>query len=234
MQRVVWIIVLVGAVAGSAPQAWAARAVPCQRVPDGTISVDGLRSDWRGVSSQRLAGGHALNGDKSRWQGPPDLLGKLRCAHDGKGTYLLLEVNDDQVVRTARFTTSEDRVELLFRGARGKVRTLQIHPPNARFRRGRVRWTTRPYGTRRLVHRVIRLRHGYAVELKIGDGGVPGYGLGSPRLAMTLRIVDHDGGPTSKADTILVTGGDGASSLGRIEYDTGKTVFSKFLRDKGL
>jgi hypothetical protein len=208
--------------------------VPCTRVPDGTISVDGLRSDWKDLSPLTLAGGHALGGDKSRWQGKADLVGKLRCAHDGKGTYLLLEVNDDQVVRSRRYSTREDRVELLFPGARGKLRVLRIHPPNARFRKGRVRWASRPYRPKGIKSSVIRLRHGYAAELWIKSGAVPGYGVGTPKLKTTLRIVDHDGGVTRRPDTILVTGGITPDSLGSIEYDRAKALFAKFLRDKGL
>jgi len=208
--------------------------VACVRVPDGSIRVDGLRSDWRDVDALRLDGAFARGGDKSHWQGPPDLLAKLRCAHDKNGTYLLLEVDDDQVVRSARYTTREDRVELLFPGSRGRLRVLQIHPPNARYRRARVRWVRRPHRPAGIQSRVIRLRHGYAIELHLGSGSVPGYGVGTPVLRTTLRIVDHDGGVSRTPDTVLVTGGETPGTLGVIEYDTAKALFAKFLRDKGL
>lgn len=231
-----WVLLVgcVGLLAQGPGKARAAGAVSCVRVPDGSIRVDGLRGDWRDLDAIRLDGAYARGGDKSHWQGPPDLLAKLRCAHDKNGTYLLLEVDDDQVVRSARYTSREDRVELLFRGARGRLRVLRIHPPNARYRRGRVRWAGRPYRARGIHAKVIRLRHGYAVELHLGSGSVPGYGVGTPLLRTTIRIVDHDGGVSRTPDTVLVTGGETAATLGRIEYDTAKALYAKFLRDKGL
>ncbi|MFH2007340.1 MAG: hypothetical protein ABI333_12200 [bacterium] len=212
--------------------ALAAPPVECLRVPDGTISIDGLRNDWGDVTPQKLGAKHVLSG-KSEWQGDPDLAAKLFCAHDSKGTYLLLEVNDDQVVRTARATTREDRVELLFDGG-GKVETLRIHPPNAQHRQASVKWVGGRRSLKGLSKFVFRLKHGYAIELKITDGAVPGYGLGSPKLKMSVRIVDHDGGPSRKADTVMGTGGDKTSSLGTVEYDTAKLLLATFLKQKGL
>jgi hypothetical protein len=204
----------------------------CERVEDNTISIDGLRSDWNDVTITPLLGGAILKG-RSRWQGKPDLEGKLRCAHDSKGTYLLLEVNDDQVVRTSRPSTREDRVELIFATPKGKTRTLRIHPPNARYRKASVRWVKgRP--TKGLTYRVIRLRHGYAIELKIAGGAVPGYALGSPKLRMSVQIIDHDGGPSRKADTVMGTGGRTVAKLGVVEYDTAKNLLAGFLKQKGL
>lgn len=208
--------------------------IPCERVPDGTISVDGLRGDWKEVEPLELGGGYAKDGDKSRWQGPPDLLVKLRCAHDGKGTYLLLEVDDDQVVRTPRAGRSEDRAELLFKDERGKLRELQIYPPSAAVRAGQVRWSRPPHAPARLKSTVIRLKHGWAAELWIQGGGVPGYGVGSPVLHTTLRVTDFDSTTFNKPDTVLVTGGETPETLGKIEYDTAKKLYAQFLKDKGL
>lgn len=234
MRRIMGTLAFALAFTGAAAAAQAAPPIQCERVADGTISVDGLRGDWKDVTPLEIGGGYAKDGDKGRWDGNPDLLARLRCAHDAKGTYLLLEVDDDQVVRTGRFSTKEDRVELLFADERGKLRELQIHPPNAKFRTGRVRWTKAPFATKKLKYSVIRLPQGYAIELWIQAGGVPGYGVGSPSLPMTLRIVDHDGGPTAKPDTILVTGGETPTTLGKIEYDTAKKLFDQFLKEKGL
>jgi len=211
----------------------AATPVECHRVPDGTISVDGLRSDWGDVTPEKL-GAKAILSGKSRWQGKPDLAAKLHCAHDGKGTYLLLEVNDDQVVRTRRATTREDRVELVFDAGGGKVQTLRIHPPSAKVRKASVKWSGRRRSLKGLSKFVFRLKHGYAIELKIGDGAVPGYGLGSPKIRMSVRIIDHDGGPSRKADTVMGTGGDKSATLGAVEYDTAKMLLATFLKQKGL
>jgi len=218
----------------SAPVAQAAAPIRCTAIPKGSISIDGLRSDWNDLSALQLGGGYARDGDKSRWQGRADLQAKLKCGHDANGTYLLIEVSDDQVLRSARYTDREDRVELLFPGPRGKLRILRIHPPNARYRRGRARWTTRPYATRNIKASIIRLKHGYAIEMHLKGGSVPGYGVGTPTLKTTLRIVDHDGGLSRKPDTVLVTGGESPATLGSFEYDTAKALYAKFLRDKGL
>lgn len=205
----------------------------CERVDDNKISIDGLRSDWNDVTIEPLLGKAILKG-RSQWQGKPDLEGKLRCAHDSKGTYLLLEVNDDQVVRTRRPGTREDRVELIFATEKGKTRTLRIHPPNARYRKASVRWVKGRRSTKGLTYRVIRLRHGYAIEMKIADGAVPGYALGSPKLRMSVQIIDHDGGPSRKADTVMGTGGNTMATLGVVEYDTAKELLAGFLKQKGL
>jgi len=219
------LILFVGAARGS--------VLECQRIGDNSISVDGLRSDWNDVTIEPLLGKAILKG-KNQWQGKPDLEGKVRCAHDGKGTYLLLEVNDDQVVRTRRPGTREDRVELIFATATGKTRTLRIHPPNARYKKASVRWVKGRRSTKGITHRVIRLRHGYAIEMKIVDGAVPGYALGSPKLKMSIRIIDHDGGPSRKADTVMGTGGSTLATLGVVEYDTAKNLLAGFLKAKGL
>jgi hypothetical protein len=206
----------------------------CERVDDNKISIDGIRSDWNGVTIEPLLGKAILKG-RSQWQGKPDLEGKLRCAHDGKGTYLLLEVNDDQVVRTRRPGTREDRVELIFAAKKkGKTRTLRIHPPNARYKKASVRWVKGRRSTKGLTYKVIRLRHGYAIEMKIADGAVPGYALGSPKLRMSVQIIDHDGGPSRKPDTIMGTGGKTRGTLGLVEYDTARKLLAGFLKQKGL
>jgi len=205
----------------------------CQRVDNNAISIDGLRSDWNNVTMEHLRGKAILSG-KDQWQGKPDLEGKVRCGHNAKGTFLLVEVNDDQVVRTRRPGTREDRVEFIFAAKKGKTRTLRIHPPNARYRRASVRWVKGRRSTKGITHRVIRLRHGYAIEMKIVDGAVPGYALGSPKLRMSIRIIDHDGGPSRKADTVMGTGGDTVSTLGVVEYDTARNLLAGFLKQKSL
>ncbi len=209
-----------------------AATLECERVDDNSISIDGLRSDWSNVTVNPMLGKAILKG-KSQWQGKPDLEGKLRCGHDSKGTYLLLEVNDDQVVRTRRPGTREDRVELIFATAKGKTRVLRIHPPNARYKRASVRWVKGRRSTKGITHKIIRLRHGYAIEMKIADGAVPGYALGSPKLRMSLQIIDHDGGATRKADTVMGTGGRTRSTLGAVEYDSAKKLLADFLKSKG-
>ena len=217
----------------AAPVAHGAKAVTCEQVQSGTISVDGLRSDWADRTPLELAGSHVLSG-RGMWQGKPDLEGTFKCAHDEKGTYLLLEVNDDQVVRTRRPGTQEDRVELVFDAGRGKVRTLRIHPPNATVPRASVRWVGRSPLPRGIKSSVIRLRNGYVIEMMLTDGSVPGYRLGSPTVKMSVRIIDHDGGPSRKADTVLGFGGDTATTLGLVEYDTAKRLLAGFLKEKGL
>lgn len=205
----------------------------CERIDDNKISIDGLRSDWNDVTVEPLLGKAILKG-KGQWQGKPDLEGKLRCAHDSTGTFLLLEVTDDQVVRTRRPGTREDRVELIFATPKGKTRTLRIHPPNARYKKASVRWTKGRRSTKGITHRVIRLRHGYAIEIKVSDGAVPGYALGSPKLRMSVQIIDHDGGPSRKADTVMGTGGSTVATLGVVEYDTARKLLTGFLKQKGL
>jgi len=205
----------------------------CERVDDNAISIDGLRGDWSNVTVEPLLGKAVLEG-KSRWQGKPDLEGKVRCAHDSKGTYLLVEVNDDQVVRTRRPGTREDRVELIFATPKGKTRTLRIHPPNARYKKASVRWVKGRRSTKGITRRVIRLRHGYAIEMAFADGAVPGYALGSPKLRMSVQIIDHDGGPSRKADTVMGTGGSTVATLGVVEYDSARKLLNGFLKQKGL
>jgi len=212
-----------------------ARSAPleCERVDDNKISIDGLRSDWKDVTIEPLVGTAILKG-RGQWQGKPDLEGKLRCAHDANGTYLLLEVNDDQVVRTGRPGTREDRVELIFATAKGKTRTLRIYPPNAKHKKASVRWVKGRRSTKGLSHKVIRLPQGYAIEMKIADGAVPGYALGSPKLRMSIHIIDHDGGPSRKPDTIMGFGGSTVATLGVVEYDTARKLLAGFLQQKGL
>ena len=56
---------------------------------DNTISIDGLRSDWRDVTVEPLLGKAILKG-KGQWQGKPDLEGKLHSLSDHRGKKVLL------------------------------------------------------------------------------------------------------------------------------------------------
>jgi hypothetical protein len=82
--------------------------IPCGLVEAGTIHIDGITSDWDGVTPiiPKVAPGLGA---------APRTLGvKVYCNYDDKSVYLLVDVDDDQMVRTKAGGAEEDHVQLAF------------------------------------------------------------------------------------------------------------------------
>jgi hypothetical protein len=234
MRRLLSPLVLVMIVGLGASRASADPALLCERIEDGLISVDGLRQDWQPLKATPLGAGQVVVGDKDTWN-VADVAATVKCGYDDKAVFLLAEVTDDDLVRTARAGDQEDRLELVFDAGDGKtLSTLRIHGASA-TQKGKYQWVGKPGGAAKALKvAIVRLEKGYAVELRLGAGAAPGVVVGSPLFRMTLRLVDVDGKPAAQPKTVLATGGSTLADLGTVEFDAARQTFAKFLQDKGL
>jgi hypothetical protein len=90
--------------------------LPCGLVEPGSIHIDGLVSDWEGVEAVDLK----VSGRT--------LAARVRCNYDDQALYLLVEVEDDIVVRTRAAPPTDDHLELLFAGPGGTLDRLLLFP----------------------------------------------------------------------------------------------------------
>lgn len=121
--------------AALSPGAWAADrpTIHGLRVPEGTIVVDGLRTDWERAGADFTANGAAVNAahleyvntDRGVYGGPSDCAFTVWAADDAGCLYLYAEVSDQLLVNEA-----ED--DDIYNGDDFEV-FIDANPPNMRF-----------------------------------------------------------------------------------------------------
>ena len=171
--------------------------IPCGLVEAGTIHIDGITSDWDGVTPiiPKVAPGLGA---------APRTLGvKVYCNYDDKSVYLLVDVDDDQMVRTKAGGAEEDHVQLAFgivskAGELERIDRLRIWPGVPAQKIPRVlKWEAKKVpkviqgegpvgGLKPLkgppaieVYDAMQQR-GYALELRMPKKIIPGYRDGAP------------------------------------------------------
>jgi hypothetical protein len=159
----------------AAPRLAAAAGHTCQLVDSGVIEVDGAMDDWQGFGRYRK--GPAGDADVS-----------LRCAHDERTLYVMVDVVDDKVVRTRQARAAgEDSltVSLAASSAAAPLR-FRVFPGS-------------PTGPRKLVGVPSWLRvedtlteGGYAIELAVPLARLPGHGRSTPVLLAEILVHDAD------------------------------------------
>lgn len=221
--------------------------IPCGPVEDNTIHIDGLLSDWEGVSPIILkveAGASAT---------ARSLTVKISCNYDAKSLYLLADVDDDIFIRSKEAGPMEDHLELAF-GIQNKVGDveridkLSIWPGSYSQKLDRVvRWEAKkppkvvsgegPAGrTKPLkgepvfeVYDALQQR-GYAVELRMPKKIIPGFREGSA-LKLAVRVVDGDGPGRDKLSTAETSPLDRGEQLSEIAFEDSSTAYSDLLTD---
>jgi hypothetical protein len=189
--------------------ATAARAAdqPCGPAEPGTLTRDGLTDD-RGEVPGIDAGGH-----------DPNLSFTLKCNTEGQTLMLLVDVRDSYFVRTKAAKPGEDHIALALAG-----HTLTIFPGDARSIPTLVRWGTRPAKGIKAVSALQQA--GWAVELAIPMGAIPGYKVGAP-LAYKAAVADCDSKAALKTERTV-------DSTGSIVYAEGDAALDGFLKDRNL
>jgi hypothetical protein len=123
------------------------------------------------------------------------------------------------MVRTKQTRPGEDHLQLALNG-----HPLLIYPGDARAIPTVVRWGTQPA---RNVKAVSALQqHGYAVELAVPLGGVPGYRTGMP-IAYRAELADSDSKASLKTERTVVLDGN-------IVFGEGDNALEAFLGDRKL
>lgn len=195
----VFAIALLGATVG-ASTASAQIGLRVQRVAEGTVRVDGMLRDWRGV--QRVTVGQGSDASM-----------RFVLGYDDTGLYLAAEVKDERLVRTNDFGPVEDAVivtlafsnrggfetnELFFfAGEEGRrAGAVAIGAPGAR--------RLRRIPDARIVERTIS--GGYEVEAFVPWSRIPGSASREDaRVAVRLRDVDSEARPTIEAEPATAT-----------------------------
>jgi hypothetical protein len=172
------IAIALAALAAGATDARAAGHT-CEQVEAGAIAADGELDDWAGLARFRA--------------GPADDAAvAIACAFDARALYVLIDVVDDELVRAGGRPATDDAVAVSL-SASAAAPAVRFHVlPGAR---GRPR---RAPGAPRWIRVDDTLTpRGYAVELAVPLGRLPGFGASTPVIAAEILVgdVDHDRRP---------------------------------------
>lgn len=227
----------------------AARAEPtswsCGLVEENTIHLDGLVSDWDGVTPNTLKIVQGPAGS-SRTLGV-----KVSCNYDQKNIYLLVNVDDDVVLRSSSAPNSEDHIELLFgvpekKGGALRVDKLLIFPGSSPQKQKRVvKWAGKgpkvvegegpagrkkgPSGGAFEIYDALQQR-GYAVELRLPKKIIPGYKEGAP-LRLSVKVIDSDAPSGTLAASADLSASDSPDELAVLEIEEGGASLDEMLGD---
>ncbi len=224
--------------------------IPCGLVEAGTIHVDGLTSDWDGVTPiiPKVAPGLGA---------APRTLGvKVFCNYDDKSVYLLIDVDDDQMLRTKAGGMEEDHVQLAFgliskAGELERIDRMRIWPgvPAQKIPRI-VKWDAKkvpkviqgegPVGRLKPlkgppaieVYDAMQQR-GYAIELRMPKKIIPGYRDGAP-LKFAVLVNDSDGSGKEKQSYAQTSAVEDGSDLSEIGFEEGHSAYNELLTDLKL
>lgn len=251
VQAIVWKLggLVAAALLGLSPGSAAAfepASMSCGLVEENTIHVDGLTSDWDGVSAV------TLKVDPAAGASPRTLTVHVRCNYDQKSLYWLVEVDDDILLRTGAAPAGEDHIEFAFgvekkKGGELRIDKLSIYPGAASQKQKRVvRWQAPkppkvidgegPAGRKKAgkagafeVWDALQPR-GYAVELRMPKASIPGYVEGTP-LRLSLRVVDSDTPSGQLAASAQLGSLDNAEQLAAIELEQAGMSMTDILGD---
>lgn len=228
----------------AAPARAAGRDIACGGVEAGTIHVDGLISDWEGVSSTEIAGSPVPADGKP-------LVAKLRCNYDDKALYLLIEVQDDSLVRTAAAGPLEDHLEVALDLGGGRMDRLLVYPGSYQQKLPRrLRWAAGGAGLPRPIDgegpagRAKPLKGppvvevydsllplGYSVELRLPLKALPAHKPGTP-LPLGIKIVDVDSRARPQIVSVADTSsGERPEDLSRVQFQEAQSALESLLDD---
>lgn len=174
----------------------AALSIPCQPAEDGTIILDGMLRDWKGVTAVPVRGAaHVVSGRK-HWDGDKDSSFEVLCNYSKGTLYLAFDVADEYFMRS-RKRRGDDHLTLRF----GR-KTLSVYPGDLKKIRGAVYWGRRKARGIQMAE-AMQLR-GWSVELAIPFSRIPGYRKGQSAIPVTFSHVDGDW--RGKTDSVVSTG----------------------------
>jgi hypothetical protein len=204
MKHAIWGLVLLAAGAGRS----AAADLPCGPAERGTVQLDGILDDWQEVEGIDVGGRD------------PNLSFTLKCNLEPGALLLLVDVRDNYFVRTKQARPGEDHITLTLSG-----KPLIIYPGDASAIPTRVTWGAATPANRVRAFSALQDK-GYAVELQLPLGAVPGYRAGMP-LPFKAEVADCDSKAQLKVERSLDT-------QGSIVFAEGDNALESFLKDRGL
>jgi hypothetical protein len=197
MKPVILLLFLVGRAA--------AADLPCGPAEKGAVELDGLTDDWKDVDGID-AGGR-----------DPNLSFTLKCNVDPTTLYLLVDVRDNYFVRTKAAKPGEDHLELTLGGKK-----LHIFPGNAAEIKDKV---TPPVKGLKIMSALQP--QGWAIEMGIPLGQVPGFRQGASTIAFVARVDDCDSKAALKTERSV-------DSSGSILFAEGESALEGFLKERSL
>ncbi|MBW2735686.1 MAG: hypothetical protein JRH20_25150 [Deltaproteobacteria bacterium] len=173
--------------------------IPCGPAEDGVFFLDGLFTEWKGVTAVEVATPqHIMQGRKS-WNNAKDLSFRVMCNYSKRHLYLAVEVKDEYFVRTNK-RKGDDHLRLSF--GRGKARTLRVFPGDLKKIRGGAYWGR--HKAKGIKMAEAMRRDGWAVELRLPMNRIPGYRVGQEAIHLNVAVADADW--RAKVETVMATG----------------------------
>jgi hypothetical protein len=183
--------------------------LPCGPAEKGTVTLDGLTDDWADVEGLD-AGGTDSN-----------LSFTIKCNVEPETLYLLVDVRDNYFVRTKQTRPGEDHLELGLGG-----RKLMVFPGDAGAIPDRVTWA--PGRPAKGVRSASALQaKGWAVELAVPLGQLPGYRKGASGVRFHATVADCDSKASLKTERTVEVAGS-------IEFAEAGSALEEFLKERGL
>jgi hypothetical protein len=200
-----------------------ANDIPCALVEKGTIQLDGLLGDWKGVDGVGVDQAANVLRGRSDWSGPEDLSFDVYCNHDAKNLYLAIDVKDEYFIRTKK-ARGDDHVVVWLGG-----RQLVIYPGDLRYIKSKMTWGKR--GRVKGIRMAEAMqRGGYSVELRLPYKRLPGFRKGSPAYRGAVWVADSDSKAKMRTETLM---GTAPARRGEFSFAQARANLGLFLRDKG-
>jgi hypothetical protein len=189
-----------------------ANEIECGLTQEGVITIDGLLDDWKGVKGVSNSSGST--GDAGF---------TIRCNYDEEALYLSVEVSDERLIRNKKPGAGDDHVALAFGD-----KVLEVYPGDT-DKKIKASTTWSDGGSTRWVTWVDSLTaKGWAVELAMPFGRVPGGGGKVVRIPFQLDFHDNDKAVATKAETVVTTG------EGALVLEEASGLVEQFLADNKL
>lgn len=200
-----------------------AEELMCDLAEQGTVQVDGLLDDWRDVHG------------RSAGDGKQGLSFEVRCNYDDNNLYLVVLVQDAQLVRTRGQLAGEDHVEIGL-PVGDKVERLAIYPEEGDVKQ-RLVWS----GGKRTPLKGVkaaesRQPEGWSIEVAIPLASLPEWTPGVPLVHVGVAVADSDAKGAARPERFLAMAplDKGAEALDVIHFATGKASLEALLADLRL
>jgi hypothetical protein len=199
-----------------------AEELACDLAEQGTVQVDGLLDDWRDVQG------------RSAGSGKQGLSFEVRCNYDDDHLYLMVFVQDDQLVRTRGQLAGEDHVEIGL-AVGDQVERLAIYPEEGDVKQ-RLVWSGKRTPLKGVKAAESRQPGGWSVEVGLPLASAPEWTPGSPLLHVGVAVADSDAKGASRPERFLAMAplDKGAGALDVIHFAAGKAALQALLADLRL
>jgi hypothetical protein len=185
-----------------------AKGAFCDRVQSDLLLVDGMKDDWESLRRNAYGSGRDASLD-------------LRCAYDSKQLYILLDVQDERLVRTKKADAkSEDRISLSLGVGNSRTVMISLLPGSLRAPRKAL-----------VLPSFVELEdslqpNGFSVELSLPLAKVKGWTPTLPYLSGSVLFHDVDA-PKKRAESVI-------GLKGKMHFSEAADTYRAFMRAAGI